>query len=74
LPREYVKAQFKKRRRDTVKETDNGVFISSRTNKELQVNQYRFSGQLYALGGFWRTYKCAYDEVNITFSEFDELK
>ena len=76
LPRSYVKENnLNKRDEIDVKEADNGLFISTKRKKELKAISINVSKQLSVIKKILgAAYKTGYDEVNIQFSSFEELK
>ncbi len=76
LPRSYVKENnLNKGDEIDVKEADNGLFISTKRKKELKAISINVSKQLSVIKKILgAAYKTGYDEVNIQFSSFEELK
>ena len=76
LPRSFVKENhLNKGQEIEVREIDNGLFISTGVNKELRSLIVDVSDQLVVIRKILgAAYKCGYNEVNIQFSSFDELK
>ena len=76
LPRYFVKENnLKKGQEIDIREVDNGLFLSVNNHKELRLISIDLSGQFCVIRKILgATYKCGYDEVNITFSSFNELK
>lgn len=76
LPRSFVKENnLKKGQEIEVKEADSGLFISAEKQKELKSISIDVSCQFGVIRKLLgAAYKCGYDEVNICFSSFSELK
>ncbi len=76
LPRSFVKDNnLKKGQEVDVIESEKGLFVSPEKNKEHKSASIDVSNQLEVIRKILgATYKSGYDELNIKFSSFDEIK